>query len=168
MASTVAINSTFESVFGPLYKFAEWEFADAACADDVNNPNSGDDVDDASSAETNRSRFRNAINSVRGRARTTGRDATAGEEEDHRELVATSAASSSTAKIRNVEMLALGTNDAGLPVRRHFDWTIGSVAISPSSSSSSSSKDDDCNSGLPSSVVIMYGDVVNEAESSDR
>ena len=66
-------------------------------------------------------------------------------------------------------MLALGTNDAGLPIRRHFDWTIGSVAIAPSSSSSSSSsKDDDRNSGLPSSVVVMYGDVVNEAESSDR
>ena len=161
----VAVNSTFESVLGPLYKFVEWEFADAASASDVN-PNSGDDPNN----ETNRSRFRDAIDSVR---RWTAEAAAAGGGEDaggeDRELVAT-AASSSTAKIRNVEMLALGTNDAGLPIRRHFDWTIGSVAIAPSSSSSSSSSPsyDDGDSGLPSSVVVMYGDVVNEVESSDR
>jgi hypothetical protein len=68
-----------------------------------------------------------------------------------------------TAKIRNVEMLALGTNDAGLPVRRHFDWTIGSVLTR-----SSDGDDDDGAGELPPSVVIMYGDFVNEAESSDR
>ncbi|KAL3816149.1 hypothetical protein ACHAXA_001636 [Cyclostephanos tholiformis] len=62
-------------------------------------------------------------------------------------------------------MLALGTNDAGLPVRRHFDWTIGSVATR---SLESDDDDDGDSGGLPSSVVIMYGDVVNEAESSDR
>lgn len=54
-----------------------------------------------------------------------------------------------TTKIRNVEMLTLGANDAGLPIRRYFDWNIGSLTGEEK-------------------VVILYGDAVNEAETSDR
>jgi hypothetical protein len=150
----VAANSNFESIFGPLYKFREWDFADAASAD-VNPIKKSNDAD----AETNRSRFRAAIDSVRRWtvASLIASSSTTDAEED--------APGNATAKIRNVEMLALGTNDAGLPVRRHFDWTIGSVMTR---SLESDDDDDGDSGGLPSSVVIMYGDVVNEAESSDR
>ena len=122
----IAINSTFESVIGPLFKFREWEFADAAAADV--NPNAAS----AGDADANRTRFKDAINSIRTR------------------MVSSSGNETMTTKIRNVEMLTLGANDAGLPIRRYFDWNIGSLTEGEQK------------------VVIMYGDVVNEAESSDR
>ena len=176
----VAANSTFESILGPLYKFREWDFADAASADV--NPNSGENNDASTNGvgggDANRSRFRDAIDSVRRKAAASSSSSAlagvGGEGDVDDETWTTGmggapapAAAPATARIRNVEMLALGTNDAGMPVRRHFDWTIGSVAIAPSPSSSSSSSDEG-DSGLPPSVVVMYGDVVNEAESSDR
>lgn len=75
----------------------------------------------------------------------------------HNELV-----TAATVKIRNVEMLTLGTNDAGLPIRKYFDWTIGSIVVNA----------DDQDMGhteMPlTSAVIMYGDMINEVESSDR
>lgn len=138
----IASNSTFESIFGPLFKFKEWDFADAASEDYHPSANSGaptaEGGDEAARKETNRSRFRDAIEGVRRSLRCGDASGEGG-------------GSRSSAKIRNVEMLTLGTNDAGLPVRVHFDWNIGSVKL-----------DDD------SSAVIMYGDMVNEAESSDR
>ena len=157
----IAVNSTFESVLGPFYKFKEWEFADAA-SEDVH-PVSADSTADNSNSnvenETNRSRFREAINKVRlhlsnspsvvegvnNRSNGSGNKATA---------------ASATVKIRNVEMLTLGTNDAGLPVRKYFDWTIGSI---------DANVDDNIDPEMQlTSAVIMYGDMVNEEESSDR
>ena len=55
----IAVNSTFESILGPLWKFKEWDFADAA-SEDIN-PNAGDEE---KGKETNRSRFRDAIGKV--------------------------------------------------------------------------------------------------------
>jgi hypothetical protein len=129
----IAVNSTFESILGPLYKFKEWEFANAA-SEDVN-PNAAV----VEGGETNRSRFREAIDKVR----TSLCD----------DVDAATEKSKSTAKVRDVEMLTLGTNDAGLPIRKYFDWTIGSVQL-----------DEDA----PSSAVMLYGDMINEAESSNR
>lgn len=65
--------------------------------------------------------------------------------------------SASSAKIRNVEMLTLGTNDAGLPVRRYFDWTIGCVQNEEGVIGDGSG-----------SAVILYGDMLNDDESSNR
>ena len=130
----IAINSAFESVFGPLYKFKAWEFYNAATDEDVNPSAENTQGGDNASKETNRSKFRDAIDKVRA------------------SLVPSAAVeAASTAKIRNVEMLTLGTNEGGLPVRHHFDWTIGSVKLE---------NGDD--------VVMLYGDMVNELESKDR
>ena len=60
-------------------------------------------------------------------------------------------------------MLTLGTNDAGLPVRKYFDWTIGSVNMQQPIKF-----DDNDNTSHVTSAVILYGDMVNEEESSDR
>ena len=146
----IAVNSTFESVLGPFYKFKEWEFADAA-SEDVNplatTPNS------TGVKETNRSKFRDAINKVR-IFLTTASPAIKMEMND-------TGRSGMNVKIRNVEMLTLGANEAGLPVRKYFDWTIGTMQLD-------NSIIDAEETALMSSVVLMYGDMVNEAESSDR
>jgi hypothetical protein len=63
----------------------------------------------------------------------------------------------SRAKVRNVEMLTLGTNEAGLPVRRYFDWTIGCVQ-----------NDEGVSDDGAGSAVILYGDMLNDDESSNR
>ena len=114
-----------------MFKFREWEFADAAAADI--NPNA------ASGADANRTRFKDAINSIRSSLLGNVPSSESGNEK-----------MMMTTKIRNVEMLTLGANDAGLPIRRYFDWNIGSLTEGEQK------------------VVIMYGDAVNEAESSDR
>jgi hypothetical protein len=114
-----------------LFKFREWEFADAAAADI--NPNA------ASGADANCTRFKDAINSIRTSLMMNVPSSESGNEK-----------MMMTTKIRNVEMLTLGANDAGLPIRRYFDWNIGSLTEGEQK------------------VVIMYGDAVNEAESSDR
>ncbi|KAL7534381.1 hypothetical protein ACHAWF_004817 [Thalassiosira exigua] len=134
----VAANATFESILGPLFKFKEWEFADAACDDDASG---------ATHRKRNRSEFREAIDKVRASlngAAAPDADAEAGDGER-------------SGKLRNVQMLALGTNEAGLPVRRYFDWTIGSVQL-----------DADGDDDGPDSAVILYGDMINEMESSNR
>ena len=46
----IAVNSTFESIFGPFYKFKEWEFGNAASED--------------TTTDLNRTKFRNAITKV--------------------------------------------------------------------------------------------------------
>lgn len=140
----IAANSTFESVMGPLYKFTEWEFANAAAQDDAN-PDAAPTTGEGG-VESNRTVFREAINKVRTSLRDDGM-ADAGEE--------TTKKGEATTKIRNVEMLTLGTNEAGLPIRKYFDWTIGSVRL------------EDEGDGAPS-AVLLYGDMVNEEESSDR
>lgn len=63
----------------------------------------------------------------------------------------------SNSKVRNVEMLTLGTNDAGLPIRRNFDWTIGCVQNEEGVLGDGSG-----------SAVILYGDMLNDDESSNR
>ena len=148
----IAVNSTFESIFGPLYKFKEWDFANAACEDEVKNPNEGGDDENK---KLNRSKFREAI----GKVRTSLCDANA----DHGGIntkmdEGNEKAAAATGKIRNVEMLTLGSNDAGLPIKKHFDWTIGSVQLDGG----------DDNDDTPASAVILYGDLVNEEEESDR
>jgi len=154
----IAVNATFESILGPLYKFKEWEFANAASEDDVN-PQAGDEGGDEgsddggddtkegdSSTKKNRSKFREAIGKVR-----TSLESTAMREDNNETL---------TGKIRNVEMLTLGSNNAGLPIKKYFDWTIGSVQLDDG--------DDGGDDDTPASAVILYGDMVNEVESSDR
>ena len=145
----IAVNSTFESILGPFYKFKEWEFADAAC-EDVNPLATFADTTDVK--ETNRTRFRDAINKVR-IFLTTASPAVKME-------LKSSGKTGMTVKSRNVEMLTLGTNDAGLPIRKYFDWTIGTMQLDNSVI--------DVDETAMSSVVVLYGDMVNEAESSDR
>ena len=146
----IATNSTFESIFGPLYKFKDWEFANAATDEDVDptsaNTQGGDEASAAPKKETNRAKFRAAIDKVRASLSATSiaTDNSGGGEEGKDKA-------SATAKIRNIEMLTLGTNEGGLPIKHHFDWTIGSVSLE---------NGDD--------VVILYGDMVNELESKDR
>ncbi|KAL3787619.1 hypothetical protein ACHAWO_000739 [Cyclotella atomus] len=139
----IAVNSTFESILGPLWKFKEWDFADAA-SEDIN-PITGDEE---KGKETNRSRFRDAIGKVRaylcGDVTQYLENAMAGKVD-------------SRAKVRNVEMLTLGTNEAGLPVRRYFDWTIGCVQ-----------NDEGVSDDGAGSAVILYGDMLNDDESSNR
>lgn len=164
----IAVNSTFESILGPFFKFKEWEFADAASEDVIPviaESIRDDDDDDDGGKETNRSRFRNAINKVRLHL-SNSPSAVEGVLRHNNGHAATAAAP--TAKIRNVEMLTLGTNDAGLPIRKYFDWTIGSVnANVVVVDDDDSTIGDDAEMPL-TSAVIMYGDMVNETESSDR
>lgn len=130
---------------GPLYKFKEWEFAEAASEDE--NP---DAAPTEGGKEMNRSKLREAIDKVR---------ASLGDDVDNvDESKAKHGGGEPTSKVRNIEMLTLGTNKAGLPIRRYFDWTVGSVKLD-------GEEDDD---DSPASAVILYGDPVNEMESSDR
>ncbi|KAL7430910.1 hypothetical protein ACHAXH_001626 [Discostella pseudostelligera] len=118
--------------------------------------------------ETNRSKFRSAINKVRlhlsnspSVVEMNGSGSSNGGNGIHHQASATSSlaeGAAATVKIRNVEMLTLGTNDAGLPIRKYFDWTIGSI----------NAANDDGIGGELTSAVIMYGDMVNEDETSDR
>eukprot|EP00581_Thalassiosira_minuscula_P018353 CAMPEP_0183723122 /NCGR_PEP_ID=MMETSP0737-20130205/14826_1 /TAXON_ID=385413 /ORGANISM="Thalassiosira miniscula, Strain CCMP1093" /LENGTH=815 /DNA_ID=CAMNT_0025953375 /DNA_START=183 /DNA_END=2630 /DNA_ORIENTATION=+ len=154
----IAANSTFESILGPLYKFKEWEFSNAACEDYVN-PNGKEeekktDSEQALLKKKNRTKFREAIDGVRNslceaRADSGNNGSDAVKVED--------GGASMTGKIRNVEMLTLG-NDAGMPIKRYFDWTIGSVQLDG----------EDGDGDAPASAVILYGDMVNEVESSNR
>ena len=138
----IAINSTFESIFGPLYKFKEWDFANAATEDvDPANTQGGDT---SGKLDSNRAKFRNAIAKVRASLTSEG----VGDIEEEGSL---NDHEPPTMKIRNVEMLTLGTNDSGLPRKHHFDWTIGSIRLE---------NGDD--------YVILYGDMVNELEHENR
>ena len=114
---------------GPLYKFNEWEFANAA-SDDEELPPTADGK--RKHINENRTKFRSAINEVRDSINNNNNSG------------------SSSGRIRNIEMLTLSSDNSGLPVRKFFDWTIGSVQ-NPSHS-----------------TIILYGDVVNEVESSNR
>jgi hypothetical protein len=168
----IAVNSTFESILGPYYKFKEWEFADAA-SEDVHPIAAETTMEDENGVkekkkETNRSKFRSAINKVRlhlsnspSVVEMNGSGSSNGGNGIHHQTSATSSLAEGAAaavKIRNVEMLTLGTNDAGLPIRKYFDWTIGSI----------NAANDDGIGGELTSAVIMYGDMVNEDETSDR
>ena len=87
----------------------------------------------------NRVKFRNAIHKVS----TSLHNTTNNDDETN---------CNPTTTIRNIEMLTLGTNEAGLPIRKYFDWTIGSV------------KEEE--GGVD--AVILYGNLVNEVEESNR
>jgi len=117
---------------GPLYKFNEWEFANAA-SDDEELPTA--DGRKRKHINENRTKFRSAINEVRDSINNNNNNNNSG---------------SSSGRIRNIEMLTLSSDNSGLPVRKYFDWTIGSVQDSTHS------------------AIILYGDVVNEVESSNR
>ena len=140
----ISVNSTFEQIFGPLYKFQEWEFCNAACDDDdesMTNPaaaTGGDGVE-----LNNRIKFRNAIHLVSNSFNKHTNDDGCGESSTNH---------SPTSTIRNIEMLTLGTNEAGLPIRKYFDWTIGCV------------KEEE--GGVD--AIILYGSLVNEVEESNR
>lgn len=140
----ISVNSTFEQIFGPLYKFQEWGFCNAACDDDEEST-----TDPAGSVElNNRIKFRNAIHQVSNsfyKHTTNDDDGCCGESNSNH-------TSTSTTTIRNIEMLTLGTNDAGLPIRKYFDWTIGCV------------KEEE--GGVD--AIILYGSLVNEIEESNR
>ena len=157
----IAVNSTFESIFGPYYKFCEWEFAYAACgsSEDGNNSSSSGGGGEKKVNDDNRSKFRTAIDNVRNSLRhittTTDDGSSNNDNDDDVEMEFTLTHTT----IRNVEMLTLGTNDAGLPIRKYFDWTIGSVRLD---------HEEGEEAGGPSCAVILYGDMVNEGESSNR
>lgn len=162
----VAVNSTFESIFGPIYKFKEWEFANAATGDDIS-PEAEEegtkkiDIDESTSNNNiNREKFREAIDKVRSSLSSSDPSATISSDNNSGDNK-----KESSTKIRNVEMLTLGTNDAGLPVRKYFDWTIGSVN---NMQQPINCDDDDNTTSVITSAVILYGDMVNEEESSDR
>ncbi len=142
----IAVNSTFESIMGPFYKFKEREFTDAAYEDI--NPR----AITHSTKETNRSKFRDAINKVRIFLATSSPTV-------KMELNGCGKTGMSV-KIRNVDMITLGTNEAGLPVRKYFDWSIGTMQYDHSII--------DAGETSVSSVVMLYGEMVNELESSDR
>ena len=155
------MGGTFENVFGSYYKFKEWEFWNAACEDDdrsSSSANADDGNDGGGGGLLNRTKFRNAINQVCKSLKCNNSD---GDNEGSSSSMMMS--SSTTTNIRNVEMLTLGTNEAGLPVRRYFDWTIGSVQLD--------NNEDHINMGSgggPSEAVILYGNLVNEIESTNR
>ncbi|KAL7491694.1 hypothetical protein ACHAWT_000987 [Skeletonema menzelii] len=135
----ISVNSTFEHIFGPLYKFQEWEFCNAACDDDESSAatkpaTGGGEVN-------NRIKFRNAIHKV-------SNSFLHGINSHHPH----STTNNTTTTIRNIEMLTLGTNEAGLPIRKYFDWTIGCVTEEEG--------------GVD--AVILYGNLVNEVEESNR
>ncbi len=147
----IAVNSTFESIFGPLYKFKEWEFGDAATEDEEG----GEDP------ILNRTRFRRAIDVVCDSLLKRGGDG---------DVAAGANVGVATGNIRNVEMLTLGTNEAGLPIRKYFDWTIGSVKLD---SNSEENGDIDGDGNVNGNVnvnaaVMLYGTLINDAESTDR
>ena len=158
----ISVNSTFESIFGPLYKFREWEFANAATGDDISpeDPGTKNKIDESN---INREKFREAIDKVRSSLSPSEDHPTSSEDDNSGDK---KKKESSSTKIRNVEMLTLGTNDAGLPVRKYFDWTIGSVNMQQPINCDDDN-DDDTTSHI-TSAVILYGDMVNEEESSDR
>ena len=164
----IAVNSTFESILGPFFKFKEWEFADAASEDVIpvvaESIRDSDD-DYAGRKETNRSRFRDAIDKVRLHLSNSPAVVEGVARHNVHEATAADAATAATVKIRNVEMLTLGTNSAGLPIRKYFDWTIGSVNANVDDDTDIG---DDDNEMSLTSAVIMYGDMVNETESVDR
>lgn len=156
----IAVNSTFESIFGPYYKFCEWEFAYAAssCSEGGSNSNnSSSSGGEKKVNDDNRSKFRTAINNVRNSLRhiTTTDGSNNNDDNVEMEFALTHTT------IRNVEMLTLGTNDAGLPIRKYFDWTIGSVRLD-------NEEEGEAGGNSPSCAVILYGDMVNEVESSNR
>ena len=92
----------------------------------------------------NRTKFRNAIHQVSNSFyKHTSDDDGCGESSTNH---------SPTSTIRNIEMLTLGTNEAGLPIRKYFDWTIGCV------------KEEE--GGVD--AIILYGSLVNEVEESNR
>jgi len=137
----IGVNSTFENIFGPLYKFQEWEFSNAACDDDDGHTAATTGASPPTAAsELNRTKFRNAINKVSNSLKYNGDGVVSWWGLTH-------------TTIRNVEMLTLGTNEAGLPVRKFFDWTIGSVKEEEEGGAE---------------AVILYGNLVNEVEESDR
>ena len=159
----ISVNSTFESIFGPIYKFKEWEFANAATGDDISPEDPGTkniDIDESHPNNINREKFREAIDTVRSSLSSSSEDPITSSDDNGDN----NKKKESSTKIRNVEMLTLGTNDAGLPVRKYFDWTIGSVNMQQPINCD----DNDDTSSLITSAVILYGDMVNEEESSDR
>jgi hypothetical protein len=162
----IAVNSTFESIFGPYYKFCEWEFAYAAssCSEDgYNNSSSSGGSGEKKVNDDNRSKFRMAINNVRNSLRHITTDDGSSNDNKDDDVEMEFALTHTT--IRNVEMLTLGTNDAGLPIRKYFDWTIGSVRLD---NDEEGEEEADGDSNGPSCAVILYGDMVNEIESSNR
>ena len=151
----IAVNSTFESIFGPYYKFSEWEFANAASSSSDDGNDNGSRSGEKKVNDDNRSKFRTAIDNVRNSLRhITTADGSNKDEDVEKEFALTHTT------IRNVEMLTLGTNDAGLPIRKYFDWTIGSVRLD--------NEGEGEEAGSSSCAVILYGDMVNEIESSNR
>jgi len=158
------INPAFESIFGPLYKFKNWDFANAAVTDDVGgknktpndedetadtvsetltNPSSGS-VDEKDSGggggnkkvNDNRRKFRDALRRVGG-------------------------GDSFSARVMNVEMLVLGE---GLPVRKFFDWSVGSHC--PPQQDFHGGRGGGSSGGARQ--VILYGTPVTPAEAKDR
>jgi hypothetical protein len=132
---------------GPFFKFNEWEFADAAY-EDINAR-----AITHATKETNKSKFRNAINKVRIFLATSS-PATKME-------LNSCGKTGMTVKVRNINMLTLGSNEAGIPVQKYFDWTIGTMQYD-------NSIIDVAGESAMSSVVMLYGEMVNETESSDR
>lgn len=110
----------------------------------------------------NRSKFRTAINNVRNSLRHITTTTDGGSNNNKDDDVEMEFALTHTT-IRNVEMLTLGTNDAGLPIRKYFDWTIGSVRLDNEEEGGEKEA-----GNSPSCAVILYGDMVNEIESSNR
>ena len=161
----IAVNSTFESIFGPYYKFCEWEFAYAACGssdDGKDNSSNSSSGGEKKVNDDNRSKFRTAIDNVRNSLRhITTTDGCNNNDDEDVEMEF----SLTHTTIRNVEMLTLGTNDAGLPIRKYFDWTIGSVRLD---NDEEGEEEEAGGSRSPSCAVILYGDMVNEIESSNR
>ena len=100
--------------------------------------------------ESNRTKFRKAIEKVSNSLKCSHNNN--GDESTHHHQ-------QSTTTVRNVEMLTLGTNEAGLPVRKYFDWTIGSVRKEDNAAAEE---------GEGVEAVILYGSLVNEIEESNR
>ena len=149
----ISVNSTFEQIFGPLYKFQEWEFYNAACDDEEEEKSTTNPAATATGGSVelnNRIKFRNAIhqvsNSLLKHHTNDDDDGCCGESSSNHTPTST------TTTIRNIEMLTLGTNEAGLPIRKYFDWTIGCV------------KEEE--GGVD--AIILYGSLVNEVEESNR
>lgn len=152
-------NAAFGQVFGPIYKFSNWDFGSAAVSDDnegaveiadghsedaatdrtaESTPSSSQQGDDDADADHEGSETSDGGNN-RARFRSALRRVAEGR--------------SFTERVRNVEMLVLGE---GLPTRKYFDWNVGSCGAGQGGAS------------MGARQVVLYGNPVTPEEAKDR
>jgi hypothetical protein len=145
----IQTNDSFTQRLGPLYKFQEYAFWDAATAGE--------------SRDTLRKGIQQVMMSLRREDGNNkqqqdkqGRD---GEEEEEVTVAIDSLC------VHAVEMLTLG-GDAGMPRKRYFDWTIGTTTTTTTPQGDSNPDDDDDDDDDDSKqqqAILLFGTVTAAA-----